>query len=160
MEGLHTIQQLIRRDHLITKVDLSDFYMHFLIGHADRRYMRFMWEGKKYQHHHALRSRPGPEANYQDDGISDQLSRLCGLRIAIYIDDLILLCRSYKESIAHIQLLVNTLHNLGFGIHPEGTSDPLLIVRVFGHTGEQQEDAVPSASRQNPIDPKMSATLS
>ena len=48
MEGLHTIQQLIRRHNLITKVDLSDFYMHFLIGHFDRRYMRFMWEGKKY----------------------------------------------------------------------------------------------------------------
>ena len=40
MEGLHTVQQLIRRDDLITKVDLSDFYMHFLIGKTDRRYMR------------------------------------------------------------------------------------------------------------------------
>ena len=49
MEGLHTIQQLICRNDLITKVDLSDFYMHFLIGHSDRTYMRFMWEGKKYQ---------------------------------------------------------------------------------------------------------------
>ena len=29
MGGLHTIQQLIRRNDLITKVDLSDFYMHF-----------------------------------------------------------------------------------------------------------------------------------
>ena len=29
MEGLHTIHQLIRRNNLITKVDLSDFYMHF-----------------------------------------------------------------------------------------------------------------------------------
>ena len=37
MEGLHTIQQLIRRNDLITKVDLSDFYMHFLIGKTDRR---------------------------------------------------------------------------------------------------------------------------
>ena len=46
MEGLHTIQQLIRCNELITKVDLSDFYMHFRIGHADCRYMRFMREGK------------------------------------------------------------------------------------------------------------------
>ena len=49
MEWLHTIQQLIHRNNLITKVDLSDFYMHFPIGHADRRYMPFMWEGKKHQ---------------------------------------------------------------------------------------------------------------
>jgi len=33
----------------------------------------------------------------------------------------------------------------------QGTSDPLPIGRVFGHTGEQQEDAVPSASRQDPV---------
>ena len=42
MEGLHTIQQLIRRNDLISKMDLSDCYMHFLFGHSDRRYMRFM----------------------------------------------------------------------------------------------------------------------
>ena len=49
MEGLHTVRQLICRNDLITKVDLSDFYMRFLIGHADCRYMQFMWEGKKYK---------------------------------------------------------------------------------------------------------------
>ena len=40
MEGLHTIQTLIQRNSLITKVDLSDFYMHFLIGQDNGRYMR------------------------------------------------------------------------------------------------------------------------
>ena len=48
MEGLHTIQQLIRRNNYITKVDLSDFYMHFLISKADCRYMRFMSDGRKF----------------------------------------------------------------------------------------------------------------
>ena len=49
MEGLHTIQKLIRPNDLITKVDLSNCYMHFLIGHSDRKHMQFMWEGKKYE---------------------------------------------------------------------------------------------------------------
>ena len=49
MEGLHTIQQLLGHSHYITKVDLSDLYMHFLISKADRRYMRSMWQGKKVQ---------------------------------------------------------------------------------------------------------------
>ena len=48
MEGLHTMQQLIRRNDFITKVDLGEFYMPFVINKADRRYMRFMWEGRKY----------------------------------------------------------------------------------------------------------------
>ena len=49
MERLHTIHQLLCRNDYITKVDLSDFYMHFLIGQADRRYMRFIREGRKFQ---------------------------------------------------------------------------------------------------------------
>ena len=75
MEGLHTIQQLIRRNDLITKVDLSDFYLRFLMGHGNRRYMRFMWETEKVLvHWHALRSGLGPKASHQDDGTSDPLS--------------------------------------------------------------------------------------
>ena len=47
MEGLHTIQQLIRRNDLITKVDLSDFFTcTFSSAMSDRRYMRFMWRAK------------------------------------------------------------------------------------------------------------------
>ena len=120
MEGLHTIQQLIRRDDLITKVDLSDFYVHFLIGDADCRYMRFMREGKKYQ----CIGMPfglAPALRLATKMMAPLIRYLqsCGLRVAIYIDDLILHCRSYKEGVAHTQLLVDTLHNLGFGIHPE-----------------------------------------
>ena len=123
MEGLHTVQQLIRRNEVITKVDLTDFYMHFLIGKADRRYMWFMWEGKKF------------ECTSMPFGLASALRlatkmmalvirylRSCGLRVAIYIDDVILLSRSYKESIAHTQLLVVTLHDLGFGIHLDKAS--------------------------------------
>ena len=110
MGGLRTIQQLIRRNNLITKVNLSNFYMHFLIRQTDSRYMRFMLEGKKYQ----CIGMPFGSA------LAPRLAlRSQGLRLAIYIDDLILLSRSYKESIEQTQLLVDTLHKLGFGIHPD-----------------------------------------
>ena len=93
MEGLHTIRQLIRRNDLITKVDLSDFYMHFWIGWADGRYMRFMWEGKKYQcigmPFGLAPARPRLATKMMALVIRYLRSR--GLRLAIYIDDLILL---------------------------------------------------------------------
>ena len=99
-------------------MDLGDFYMHFLIGKADRRYMRFMWEGRKFE----CTGMPfglAPAQRLATKMMAPVIRylRSCGLRVAIYIDDLILLSRSYKESIAHTQLLVDTLHNLGFGIH-------------------------------------------
>ena len=120
MGRLHTIQQLIRRNDLITKVDLSDFYMHLLIGHADRRYMRFMWESKKYQCiGMPFGMAPAPRLATKMMAPVIRYLRSCGLRAAIYNNDLILLCRSYKESIAHTHVLVDTLHNLGFSIHPK-----------------------------------------
>ena len=120
MEGLHTVQSFIRRNDLMTKIDLSDFYMHFLIGKADRRYMRFMWEGKKYECiGMPFGLAPAPRLATKIMAPVIRYLRSCGLRVAIYIDDLILLSRSYKESIAQTQLLVDTLHKLGFSIHPE-----------------------------------------
>ena len=85
MEGLHTIQQLIRRNDYITKVDLSDFYMHFLIGKADCRYMRFMWEGKMYQ------CTPAPRLATKMIAPVIRYLWSCSLQLAIYIDELILL---------------------------------------------------------------------
>ena len=38
-----------QRTKHITKVDIFDFYMHILIRKADRTYMRFMWEGRKFR---------------------------------------------------------------------------------------------------------------
>ena len=34
MEGTHTLQLILRRRDYLTKVDLSDFYMHLPIGEA------------------------------------------------------------------------------------------------------------------------------
>ena len=103
MEGLHTVQQLICRNNLITKIDLSDFYMHFLIGKADRRYMRFMWEGKFECTGMPFGLAPAPRLATKMMAPVIRYLRSWGLRVAIYIDDLILLSRSYKESIAHTQ---------------------------------------------------------
>ena len=123
MEGLHTIQQLIRRNDYITKVDLSDFYMHFLIGQADRRYMRFVWEGRKFQCiGMPFGSAPAPRLATKMMAPVIRYLRSCSLRLAIYIDDPLLLSQSYKESIEQTQLLVDTLHNLGCSIHPDKCS--------------------------------------
>ena len=140
---------------LITKVDLSDFYMHFLIGQADRRYMRFMWEGKKYECigmpfglAPALRlatKMMAPVIRYLDRALNNHLYRRPNSA-----------CRSYKESMTQTQLLVGTLHNLGFGIHPDKAQVIPSRSSEFWAQGEQQENAVLSASRQDPFDRRRS----
>ena len=53
-----------------------------------------------------------------------------------------------------MELLVNTLHNLGFSIHPDKAQViPPNRPSFQAHQSEQQENAVPGASRQDPVDP-------
>ena len=92
METLHTIQQLIHCNDYITKVDLSDFYMHFLISKADRSYMRFMREGRKFQCIGTPFSlAPAPQLTTKMMAPVIRYFWSCGLQLAIYTDDLILL---------------------------------------------------------------------
>ena len=82
---------------------------------ADHGYMRFMWEGRKYE---CIDMPLGltPALRLATKMMAPVICylRSCGLQIATCIGDLVFLCRSYKESIAHTQLLVHTLRNLRF----------------------------------------------
>ena len=49
MEGLHTAQSLIHRRDVMTKVDISDFFMHKPIGPPNRRYFRFTFNERKFR---------------------------------------------------------------------------------------------------------------
>ena len=49
MEGTHTLASMLHRRDCMTKIDLSDFYMHLPIAEADRKYFRFMFNGIKYE---------------------------------------------------------------------------------------------------------------
>ena len=118
MEGLHTVAEMLRRNDYMTKIDISDFYHHFLLCRQDSKVMQFMWEGVKcIGMPVGLALAPwlptklfAPVLRYP---------RHQGLRISVYIDDLIILARSIRQSIVHTQLAVDTLHHLGFSIHPE-----------------------------------------
>ena len=75
-----------------------------------------------------------------------------GLRLAIYIDDMILLARSYKESIEQTQLLVDTLHTAQARLQHSSRqipSNPLRISKIPWYTGELQADAMQSAEGQD-----------
>ena len=78
-----------------------------------------MWEGKKY-HCISMPFGLAPALRLATKMMAPVIRylRSQGLRLAIYIDDLISLARSYKGNIEQTQLLVDTLHTLSFGIHP------------------------------------------
>ena len=116
MEGLHTVAQMLRRNDYMTKIDISDF----LLCRQDSKVMRFMWEGVKYKCiGMPFGLAPAPRLSTKLFAPVLRYLRRQGLRISVYIDDLIILARSIRQFIAHTQLAVDTLDHLGFSVHPE-----------------------------------------
>ena len=48
MRGLHTLEQILRRNDYMTKMDLSDYDFHYRIHPKHRRYVRFMFDRREY----------------------------------------------------------------------------------------------------------------
>mgnify|MGYP007048354370 CR=1 FL=1 len=104
-------------------------------------------------HRHAIRPGSSSETGHQDDGPGNPLSSIVRPSSS----------HLYRRSNFAVPFLQGEHSSYsivgGYPTQPrlhyssrQGTSDPLPIGRVFGHTREQQEDAVPSASRQDPVD--------
>ena len=120
MEGLHTVRDLLRRRDYMAKVDLSDYFFHLPIKPEDRQYFRFMWQGKKYQCT-AMPFGLAPAPRLATKILQPVVRHLrsMGVRLVVYIDDILVLARSQDECLRHTQLLVDTLHHFGFGVHPD-----------------------------------------
>ena len=116
MEGTHTLASMLRRRDWMTKIDLSDFYMHLPIAEADRKFFRFMFNGIKYEcvaMPFGLAPAPRIATKFLQPVI--KYLRRRGVRCTVYIDDIIILARSRVQSLKHTQLAVDLLHSLGFG---------------------------------------------
>ena len=123
MEGTHTVAQMLRRKDYITKLDMSDFYMHLAVSRADRKYLRFIFEGLKYEcaaMPFGLAPAPRIATKFLLPAI--KYLRRRGVRCTSYIDDVVVLARSRQQSVQHTQLTADLLHSLGFSIHPEKVS--------------------------------------
>ena len=134
MEGLHTVQAQLRRRDYMWKVDMSDFYMHLLIAEADRLYFRFQFEGIKYEctaMPFGLAPAPRIATKFLQPVI--RYLRRRQVRCMAYIDDVCGMARSRQKAVRDAQLTVNTLHRLGFGIHPDKIQvDPTQSMEMLG----------------------------
>ena len=134
MEGTHTLASMLRRRDYMTKIDLSDFYMHLPIAEHDRKYFRFMFNGIKYEctgMPFGLAPAPRIATKFLQPVI--KYLRRKGVRCTVYIDDIIILARSKVQSLKHTQLAVDLLHSLGFGIHPDKLqAEPRQSVEFLG----------------------------
>ncbi|KAL1922224.1 uncharacterized protein VTP21DRAFT_9763 [Calcarisporiella thermophila] len=120
METLQSILPLIQEDDWLTSIDLKDAFLHVPVHQESRKYLQFIWGGRKYQFKvlpFGLTSSPRIFTKVLRPVLT--VCRKAGTRVAAYLDDLLIAASSIEESKMHTQMLINTLEKFGFVVNFE-----------------------------------------
>ncbi|XP_053309715.1 uncharacterized protein LOC128471763 [Spea bombifrons] len=120
MEGIHNLRDLILPEDWLTKIDLQDAYLTVPIHVPHQRFLQFQWKNVKYQFTclpFGLTSAPWCFTKLMKPVIS--LLRSRGIRLIIYLDDILIMSQSEHQGRIHTQWTIKTLTSLGFVINQE-----------------------------------------
>ena len=115
MEGIHTLQGLLRRGDWMAKIDLQDAYFMVPITGEHRKFLCFCLEGKIFHFNclpFGLSSAPWVFTKTLKPAMA--LLRGMGLRLVVYIDDILVLADTPVALREHVLALWYLLENLGF----------------------------------------------
>lgn len=118
MEGFQVVKNLIQRRDWLCKVDLKDAYFCIPICKNHRKYLRFQYKGQMLQYKglpFGLASGPRLFTKIMKPVIA--LLRRIGVRLVIYLDDILLLNQSQEGLSRDRDTLLWLLHNLGWLIN-------------------------------------------
>jgi hypothetical protein len=120
MECLDNVKYLICRNDWLVKLDLQDAYFVVPVTSQHRKFLRFIWDGVVYQYvclPFGLSSAPRIFTKLMKPIIAHL--RKLGIRLLIYLDDLLILGSSPNGVLQHLRSVVNLLLSLGFLINWE-----------------------------------------
>ena len=118
MEGIRMLQGLIQEGDWLVKLDLKDAYLTVPIASNHRKFLRFWWDRQPW------------EFSSLPFGLSSALYvftkllkpvvgtlRQLGIRIIVYLDDMLLMAQSKEMLKQHLATVLHTLIGLGFIIN-------------------------------------------
>ena len=136
MEGIHTLRDLIKQGDWLAKVDLKDAYFTIPIHASQRKYLRFMMAGQAYEFNclpFGLSSAPWVFTKTLKPVAA--LLREMGVRMIVYIDDILILAETKGKAQEQAKALVYLLECLGFIINKKRSElKPAQIMDFLGLT--------------------------
>ena len=136
MEGIHTLKSLLLKNDWLVKVDLKDAYFSIPVHQNHRKYLCFQVKDKLYQFNclpFGLASAPWVFTKTLKPVAA--LGRELGMRLVVYIDDILLMAESQESARDQASALIYLLQCLGFTINKEKTiSEPCQTLEFLGFT--------------------------
>ena len=135
MEGIHTLNNLLKRDWLV-KIDLKDPYFSVPISQQHRKFLCFQFKDNLYQFNclsFGLASAPWVFTITLKPVAA--LGRELGIRLVVYIDDILLMAETREKARDHASSLIYLFQCLGFTINSEKTIlEPSQRLEFLGFT--------------------------
>ncbi len=134
MENLATARDLIGKGDWMAKLDLTDAYLTVPLHPDDCSLLQFVWKGVLYQYTclaFGLASAPRVFTKLMKPLIAYFRSR--GVRLVIYLDDLLLIAKDAATLHDHITLVQGTLESVGFVVNvPKSVVIPTQQLEFLG----------------------------
>ena len=118
MENLATLKSLINPGDYMINIDLTDAYLSVPIHQESQKFLRFIWQNKAYQ----FKAMPF-ELNVAPRIFTKLLKPVVawlrgqGIRLIIYLDDILIMASSVELVKQHKQITIRLLESLGFLIN-------------------------------------------
>ena len=115
METASSIREAVRPGDWGASLDLTDAYFHVPIAKADRKWLRFVWEGRVFQFvalPFGLSLAPWVFTRIARE--LGSVLRSMGVRLRMYLDDWLVLGDSQELCQRHMQVLLAATRQLGF----------------------------------------------
>ena len=120
MEGIHTLREIVAEGEWLAKLDLKDAYFTVPIFRDHQKYLRFAVDKIQYQFTclpFGLSCAPWAFTKVLKPVVA--FLRSLGIRLIIYIDDILVIGKSPDEVRDHVEALIALLEGLGFIVNME-----------------------------------------
>lgn len=115
MEGIRTVKGLMQSGDWLVKLDLKDAYLSVRVDPGHRHWLRFQWQNQIYQFDtlpFGLSSAPFVFTKLLKPVVA--VLRQAGIRLVLYLDDMIIMAKSVHEAQTHLASAMHLLTALGF----------------------------------------------
>ena len=134
MEGMRAAKDLLRRNDWAVRVDLRDAYLHVKLHKEDRKFVQYRYNGQLWQWRtlpFGHRDAPRFFQKLMVTAIANL--RKQGLRLVVYLDDLLILGETEDNSAKWRDKTLNRLLRLGFTVNLEKSDlQPAQLITFLG----------------------------
>lgn len=161
MEGIHLLRNVLRPIDWMARLDLEDTYLVIPIFQPHRQFLQFAWRHCVYEFTalpFGLSSAPWCFTKVLNPVV--EFLRARGIRMIVYLDNLLLMASCPRQLTAHLQMAVFLLQDLGFVINErKSLLQPAQSVTFLGFIIDSTRSTL-SSSQEGHLNPSRVALCS